>query len=337
MRILGSSVITGILSLSVRVRPGRVRRRRSVVDIESRAKPNAVGKALYVLRRWPVIPILIIGTLVVCAVFAESVSPSEPNRQALLSRTAAPSWYPVCSVNEKPYLTDVCSRGTKYLIGADALGRDILTRIIHGARISLTLATISIGVGMLIGTALGLAAGYLGEVVDEVIMRFTDVVTAIPYLLLALIIVTVLGQKYWVIVGVLALASWPEIVRLVRGQTLQLRTLDYVSLAKVSGASTPRIVFRHILPGVMNTLVVATTLQVGGIILAESILGYLGAGVPAPTPAWGSDVAHGRDYLGSAWWVAFFPGMAIFLTVLSFNFIGDWLRDRWDPRLRQVG
>ena len=280
---------------------------------------------------------LIIGTLVVCAAFAEYVSPSQPNLQDLRDRTSAPSWYPQCTPDEKPYQGDVCSRGTKYLIGADALGRDILTRIIHGARVSLTLAAASVSIGMVVGAALGLAAGYFGKLVDEAVMRLVDVATAIPYLLLALIIVTLFGQKYIVIVGVLAMASWPEIVRLVRAQSLQLRSLDYVALARVSGASTPRIILRHILPGAMNTLVVATTLQVGGIILAESILGYLGAGVPAPTPAWGSMVANGRGYLSNAWWIAFFPGIAIFLTVLSFNFIGDWLRDRWDPRLRQIG
>ena len=193
----------------------------------------------------------------------------------------------------------------------------MLSRIIHGARIALTLAVISITIGTLVGTTLGLVAGYFGRVVDEVIMRITDMVTAVPYLLLAL-------------------ASWPEVVRLVRGQTLQLKTLDYVALAKVSGASSFRILYRHILPGVTNTLVIATTLQVGAIILAESILGYLGAGIPLPAPAWGSMIAYGRDYLDDAWWVAFFPGMAIFLTVLAFNFLGDWLRDRWNTRLRQI-
>lgn len=309
---------------------------RSLAAIERRAQPSPWGKTRYVLRRWPLAPLLIIGSLVASALFADAISPSKPNLQDLRDRTAAPFWYPQCNPDEKPYLTDVCSRGAQYILGADALGRDVLTRIIHGARVSLTLAAISLTLGMLVGVTLGLAAGYFGKFIDEIIMRLTDVVTAIPYLLLALVIVVVAGQKYIVIVGVLALASWPEITRLVRGQTLQLKTLDYVALAKVSGASDFRILLRHILPGVMNTLVVATTLQVGGIILAESILGYLGAGVPPPTPAWGSMVSDGRGYLANSWWVAFFPGMAIFLTVLAFNFIGDWLRDRWDTRLRQV-
>ena len=303
----------------------------TLADIHRRTHRTTATRIFYVLRRWPIIPILIIVALVTCAAFAEYISPSLPNRQDLRDLTAAPFWYPQCVGDEKPYF-DYCSRGGKYILGADPLGRDVLSRIIHGARIAL----ISITIGTLVGTTLGLAAGYFGRVVDEVIMRITDMITAVPYLLLALIIIVVLGQKYIVIVGVLALASWPEVVRLVRGQTLQLKTLDYVALAKVSGASSFRILYRHILPGVTNTLVIATTLQVGAIILAESILGYLGAGIPLPAPAWGSMIAYGRDYLDDAWWVAFFPGMAIFLTVLAFNFLGDWLRDRWDTRLRQI-
>ena len=309
--------------------------RLTLADIHRRTHPTTARRVLYVLRRWPLIPIIIIGALITCALFAEFISPSQPNLQNLRDRTAAPFWYEQCAGEKTPY-RDYCGRGGKYLLGADALGRDILTRIIHGARVSLTLASISIAIGMIVGATLGLCAGYYGKYVDEFVMRLTDITTAIPYLLLALVIVVVLGQKYYVIIGVLALASWPEIVRLVRGQTLQLKTLDYIALAKVAGASDIRILFRHILPGVMNTLVVATTLQVGGIILAESILGYLGAGVPPPTPAWGAMVAEGRDYLSNSWWVTLFPGLAIFLTVLSFNFLGDWLRDRWDTRLRQI-
>ena len=307
----------------------------TLADIHRRTHRTTATRIFYVLRRWPIIPILIIVALVTCAAFAEYISPSLPNRQDLRDRTAAPFWYPQCVGDEKPYF-DYCSRGGKYILGADPLGRDVLSRIIHGARIALTLAVISITIGTLVGTTLGLAAGYFGRLVDEVIMRITDMITAVPYLLLALIIIVVLGQKYIVIVGVLAMASWPEVVRLARGQTLQLKTLDYVALAKVPGASSFRILYRHILPGVTSTLVIATTLQVGAIILAESILGYLGAGIPLPAPAWGSMIAYGRDYLDDAWWVAFFPGMAIFLTVLAFNFLGDWLRDRWDTRLRQI-
>ena len=320
-------------------------------NIERATNQTFISKVLYVLRRWPVFPIFIIVTLIVSAVFAPLVAPNEPIKQDLRAKTDAPFWYEECGtkqnpinnneVPEVPWLDKCRQTGENfYLLGADPLGRGLLTRIIYGARVSLVLAAVAIIVGTVVGTVLGLSAGYFGGIMDELIMRLTDVATAIPYLLLALIIVIVLGQKVLingdVIVFVLALASWPGIVRLVRGQCLQLKSLDYVALAQIAGASTFRIMYRHILPGVTNTIVVATTLQVGSIILAESILSFLGAGVPPPTPTWGSMVADGRDYLSSAWWVAFFPGMAIFLTVLAFNFIGDWLRDRWDPRLRQL-
>lgn len=320
-------------------------------SIERATNQTFISKVLYVLRRWPVFPIFIIVTLVISAVFAPIIAPNEPIKQDLRAKTDAPFWYSTCGtkqnpinnneVPEVPWLDKCKQTGENfYPLGADPLGRGLLTRIIYGARVSLVLAAVAIVVGTLVGTVLGLSAGYFGGVLDELIMRLTDIATAIPYLLLALIIVTVLGQKVFingdVIVLVLALASWPGIVRLVRGQCLQLKSLDYVALAQIAGASTLRIMYRHILPGVTNTIVVATTLQVGSIILAESILSFLGAGVPPPTPTWGSMVADGRDYLSSAWWVAFFPGMAIFLTVLAFNFIGDWLRDRWDPRLRQL-
>lgn len=310
----------------------------SLADIKKLGSRSQFSKVVYVLRRWPVLPIFIITTLIAGAVFAPFVSPNDPVRQDLRARTSAPIWYPDCQEGETPYQTSCVAAKSKntYILGADALGRGLLSRIIFGARVSLTLAAVAIVIGTVVGTALGLTAGYFGGIVDELIMRITDIATAIPYLLLALIIVVVFGQKFYVIVGVLALASWPGIVRLVRGQALQIKTLDYVALAKVAGASTPRIMIKHILPGVTNTLVVATTLQVGSIILAEAILSFLGAGVPPPTPSWGSMISDGRDYLGSAWWVAFFPGIAIVLTVLAFNFIGDWLRDRWDPKLRQI-
>ena len=309
-------------------------------EIQTLSKRTGFRSSFKSLRQWPVIPTFILGLVVFCAITADIISPNERDKQDLTARTSAPIWIGECKEvdgrKETPFFDSCRVRGSKYLLGADPLGRGLLTRIIHGARISLTLAAVSITVGTIFGTTLGLLAGYFGEIVDEVIMRITDVVTSIPYLLLALIIVTVLGQSFLVIVLVLALSSWPGIVRLVRGQTLQLRELDYVSLARVVGASTPRILVKHILPGTANTIVVATTLQVGTIILAESILSFLGAGIPPPTPSWGSMVADGRNYLGSAWWVAFFPGMAICLTVFSFNFLGDWLRDRWDPRLRQL-
>jgi len=172
--------------------------------------------------------------------------------------------------------------------------------------------------------------------VDEMIMRLVDFTLALPFILVALVVVSVMGQSTEVIIFLLILLSWNSFARQVRGETLRLKTMDYVSLAKVAGASDLRIMFKHILPGVMSTILVLASLRVGQLILTESILSFLGAGIPPPTPAWGLMIAEGRDYLGSAWWIAFFPGMAIFAAVLVFNFIGDWLRDWLDPMLRQI-
>ena len=281
-----------------------------------------VEGAYRILQRWPVIPVLILTLVVVVAIFAPLLSPHNPVKNSLFDRNAVPVWYPDSS--------------GKFILGADPLGRDVLSRIMYGARISLMVAAVAISVGSIAGTALGLMSGYFGGYVDEIVVRIMDISLAIPFLLLALIVVMVFGASLTVLMGVLALSTWAGPARLVRSQVLQLKTLDYVALAKVSGASTFRILYKHILPGVTNTIIVVATLAVGSVILSEAILSFLGAGVPPPTPTWGSMVADGRDYLGSAWWVAFFPGMAIVLTVLAFNFLGDWLRDWFDPRLRQL-
>ena len=318
----------------------------TIADLEGSSRESRLARALYVFRRWPLIPIFILATLGICAIFAPQIAPYEPEVDQLRAVLASPSWYPPCEEGQISNKFESCNTNGiplgrdekvyRFVIGADQLGRDLLSRIIFGARLSLSLAAIAIAIGTLFGTTVGLVAGYYGGIIDESIMRVVDVFNAIPYILLAIALVFVLGQSFAVVAFVLALGSWAGIARLVRGQTLQVRNFDYIALATIAGASTFRIMFRHLLPAVANTVVVATTLQVGSTILSESILSFLGAGVPPPTPSWGADISNGREYLGSAWWVAFFPGMAIFLTVLSFNFIGDWLRDRWDPRLRQI-
>ena len=223
-----------------------------------------------------------------------------------------------------------------YILGTDHLGRDLLSRTIYGARISLIMAAVTLGVGGSVGIALGLLAGWYGRWADEIIMRLVDIELSLPLILVALVLVVSLGQSLTIIVAVLAIWIWPRFARMVRGEVLTLKTADYVSLARVSGASTFRIMFVHLFPGTINTLIVVATLQVGIVILVEASLSFLGAGVPPPEPAWGSMVADGRDRLADAWWIATIPGLAVLLTVMSLNLFGDWLRDKLDPRLRQT-
>jgi peptide/nickel transport system permease protein len=190
--------------------------------------------------------------------------------------------------------------------------------------------------------SLGLVAGYYGGWVDELIMRLVDLWHALPFLLVALVVVVVSHRgdwqvsQQWIVMGLLALLAWSGFVRNIRAETLILKETEYVMFARVSGASKARLIYRHLLPGVFNTAIVIATFATGNLILAEASLSFLGAGIPSPTPAWGLMIAEARDYVASAWWTSFFPGLAIFLVVMSLNFTGDWLRDRLDPRLREL-
>ena len=335
------------------------------------APPTRRAKAAGIyrkFRRWPVIPVFLLGLVVFAGLFAPLISPHDPEKGELRERNIPPAWsdgekatktvVERLSINERTTsvtLSDaqkidpaaqlgdqleVFTRppgSTKFLLGTDHLGRDVLSRVIYGARISLLVSIVTLAVGGSIGVVMGLAAGWYGGVVDEILMRLVDIKLAIPLILIALVLVITLGQSLWIIVTVLCLFIWPRFARQVRGEVLQLKHMDYVSLAKVSGASTARILFIHVFPGTINTLIVVATLQVGIVILLESTLSFLGAGVPPPTPAWGSMVADGRDKLaGGVWWISTFPGIAIMLTVMSLNLFGDWLRDTLDPRLRQL-
>ena len=281
-----------------------------------------VTRAYRFVRRWPIIPVAIVVLLLLCAAFAGLLAPHDPERGDLRERNVPPLWS--------------TEGDTNHILGTDPQGRDIFSRIIFGARISLIIAAVVLCSGGIGGTVLGLVAGYAGGLVDELIMRFVDITLAVPFILVAMVVVIVAGQSLTIIIILLIAFSWNAFARQVRAETLQLKTADYVALATVAGASTWRILYRHILPGVTSTLLVIATLRVGQLILTESILSFLGVGIPPPTPAWGVMIADGRSYLSTAWWVAFFPGMAIFLTVLAFNFLGDWLRDWFDPRLRQI-
>lgn len=281
------------------------------------------------VRRWPVMPVVLLTLLIIAAVFAPLLALKDPTKANLRHRNAAPIWNSTW-YEEHP---DVNYR---YILGADYLGRDVLSRVIYGARVSLIVVSVATASSLIVGTTLGLTAGYFGGPVDETTMRIVDLWLGLPYVLIALVIVIIFGQSFTVLIALLALLAWPAFVRNVRAEALSLRTRDYVALARISGASTWRIIFRHILPGVMNTIIVLATLRVGQLIMMEAILSFLGAGIPPPTPAWGLMVAEGREYLRDAWWIAFFPGVAIFLVVMSLNFLGDWIRDFADPRLRQL-
>lgn len=272
-------------------------------------------------RRWPVLPGLVIAALVVSALFAPLIAPHDPDVQSLRDRNTPPATFDDGS--------------SEYWLGTDSLGRDVLSRVIHGARISLTVAGVSLASGLALGVTLGLLAGWYGGKIDEVITRMVDIWHALPFLLVALVVVALFGGSLVVLMAVLAMVSWVNFVRSVRAEVFVVKSQDYVLIPQIFGASTFRIFVKHLIPGVLHTILVVATLSVGGLILTEATLSFLGAGIPPPTSSWGLMVAEGRDYLTDAWWSSFFPGLAIFLTVMSLNFLGDWLRDFNDPRLRQ--
>ncbi|MEX0760899.1 MAG: ABC transporter permease [Dehalococcoidia bacterium] len=274
------------------------------------------------LRKWPVFPSLVLGALLISALFANWIAPHDPYAANLRARLDPPAW------DSEGSFTN--------LLGVDHLGRDVFSRVIHGASVSLVITVVVISVSGVIGTILGMIAGYYGGLTDEFILRLVEMTISIPLLLIAMIATMAFGSSLQLLITVLALFSWPGFTRQVRAEVLRLRNMEYVQMSKVCGASTSRIFARHLLPNIVNTVIVLATLLVGSLILTESILSFLGAGVPPPRPAWGSMVSEGRDFLSNAWWIATFPGLAIVITVLGFNFLGDWLRDFFDPRLRQI-
>ena len=275
------------------------------------------------LRRYPIVWAIVFTLLVVLAAFAPVIAAHDPIRDADFTRVRNP---PIWLEGGAP----------EFWLGTDQVGRDLWSRLLYGGRASLMVVAVGMTSGMIIGTTLGLAAGFIGGIVDEIIMRLVDAWIALPFIMIALVIKIVLGTSFTIMFLILVLISWVGFVRPVRGEVLSLRERDYVSSARVAGASGLRIAIRHILPGVSSTVIVLATLGAGGLVLAESTLSYLGVGIPQPTPTWGNMIADGRDYLDTAWWISTMPGIAIFLLVLSLNFTGDWLRDRWDPKLRQL-
>jgi peptide/nickel transport system permease protein len=278
---------------------------------------------MFQVRRFPgVAMIILVFLLVIPGLFAEWVAPHDPIKGSLAARLKPPMW-------EKG--------GTStYPLGTDKVGRDVLSRIIYGARVSLRVSLEAIIVSGVIGTTLGLLAGYFGGRIDGFIMRLVDISLGLPIILIALVFVAALGPSFATMNAVITVALWSRYARQVRGEVLSIKQRDFIARARVAGASHLRIMFRYLLPNVVNSLIVLATLQVGFVILLESSLSFLGAGIPRPTPAWGLMVADGRELIVTAWWIAMFPGLAIMLTVLSMNLVGDWLRDHLDPKLKNV-
>jgi peptide/nickel transport system permease protein len=224
---------------------------------------------------------------------------------------------------------------TEHLFGTDSLGRDVFSRMVYGARVSLSVGFIAVFISLVIGTFFGGVSGYYGRWVDAVIMRVVEIMYCFPTFFLIMMVITFLGPSIVNVMVVIGLTSWPGLCRLVRAEFLTLRERDFVHSARVQGVSDIRIIFRHVLPNAMSPVYVSATLSVGAAILIESALSFLGLGVQIPTPSWGNILANGKNYIDYAWWLTLFPGLAILVTVLSFNLIGESLREMLDPRLRE--
>ena len=277
----------------------------------------------FIAAKWPLLALVILLVAIIAAILGPVLAPLDPNRQNIMLRLAEP-------MGDGP-------RGAIFWMGSDALGRDVLSRLLYGARISLLVGVAAIAVGGAIGSAAGLVSGYFGGWIDDVLMRLGDIQLAFPFILLAILFLVVLGPGVLNLILVLGIGQWVTYARIVRAQTLSLREKEFVEAARAMGDSTSSIIFRTILPNIVAPLTVIASFNVASVILAEAALSFLGLGVPPSVPTWGSMLAESRDQLiANKWWLAIFPGVAIVLTVLSFNILGDWLRDFLDPRLKDT-
>lgn len=261
--------------------------------------------------------LLIVLAMTGIAIGAALVSPHDPYDQDVTGRLKPPVW--------------MAGGSAAHLLGTDPVGRDILARIIYGSRISLATGAISVVISVLIGVLLGLIGGYYGGKLDSVINNLVNVMMAFPFMLLALTAVAVMGPSFRNMVIVLGITGWPIYTRVVRAETAQIKTLEFVVAARALGFSGLRIIVRHVFPNLFNTVIVTSSLEVARMILMESILSFLGLGVQPPTPSWGGMLGEGRSYMLTHWWLATFPGVAIFVTTLGINLLGDGLRDLLDP------
>jgi len=306
-----------------------------MVDISEQTNAAAVAVAqrefTSVGRRWtslarglPVLPLAILVPFILIALFADWIAPYDPTEPI-----------PGAKIFEPPFWMQGGSMHA--LLGTDFQSRDVLSRLIFGSRVSLIVGVTGTIVAGSIGTALGILAGYLGGWVDQLIMRLTDAWLALPGLVFAIFLATMVGPSMWNIVIILGLVFWTRYARVIRGEVLSLREREFVKLAEIAGASRTRVILRHILPNVMNSTMVLASLTIGVVIIAEASLSFLGVGVPPPEPAWGSMLSDGRSMLMVGdWWLTVFPGLGILLVVLATQLLGDWLRVRLDPQLRNL-
>ena len=271
----------------------------------------------------PMIPIIILAVIAFMAIFADVLAPHNPEVGALTARFKPPFWQ---------------TGGTMdHILGTDQLGRDVLSRLIFGARVSMVVGFTAVIFAGVVGTVLGILAGYLGGWADQVIMRITDAWLALPALTFAIFLAAIVGPSMWNIVIILGLVYWTRYARVVRGEVLSLKEREFVRLAIVAGCSKATIMRRHILPNVVNSAIVLATLMLGVVIVTEASLSFLGVGVPPPQPAWGLMLSDGKQGLMVGyWWLTVLPGCCIMLMVLSANLLGDWLRVKLDPQLRQL-
>jgi len=268
--------------------------------------------------RLPWISIVVLSFIVFLAIFAPLLAPADPKKNDIMARL------------NPPFQT------SENFLGTDGLGKDVLSRLIYGARTIMKVTAPSMVVAILLGTTVGLVAGYAGKWVDSVLMRITDAVMGFPSILVALLIVSLVGTGLVPVLIAVTATTWARFARMIRGEVLATRDRDFVVLARISGVSPTMIIWRHLFPNVINTLMVITSITVGQVILLVASLSFLGLGLKPGEPAWGVMVAEGRDYIsGNGWWLSLFPGVVITVVVMAFNLLGDWLRDFLDPKLRR--
>lgn len=275
-----------------------------------------IRRGAFSAHRLPWVPITILSVVVVAAVFAPLLTPYSPTAQSLPDAVQPPSG--------------------EHLLGTDALGRDYLTRLLYGARVSLIVVVCAVAGSGVVGLIVGIVSGYLGGAVDAVLMRLTDAFMGLPTILISLVFVSAVGPGLTTVIIALTIVGWSPFARIIRSEVLSIKERQFVALARIAGARNLRIMPVHILPSVFNTFVIIASLQMSGFVLGEAALSFLGAGVPPPTPTWGNMISGGLPYMTTAWWLSVVPGVTLVALVFAMNMMGDWLRDAFDPRLRQV-